>query len=423
MSSFAQDKISVKPSPSQIQFMGKASVPDCSLAIWFRQPAKEWIEALPVGNGRLGGMVFGGVDKECIQLNEKSLWAGGRWNDISPEGLSVLPAIRKLLFDDKPKEAFDLASSKFLSRPLHQPPYQTLGNLWLDIPSVKEVTEYRRELNLETGIVTVSYRSGDTLYKREVFASEPDQVMVVRITADKPGMVSLIASMEREKDAEVKTIGSDRLVLQGQATLPESRFTQEEIQRFTKEGFSGTKFQALIHVNAKGGKIKAAGGKVIVENANNVTIYIAAATDFNGKSPAQQCENDLSASMKIYNQIRKAHIKDHQKYFNRVSLNLGDSGELSKLPTDERLAAFKKTQNDPGLMALYFQFGRYLLMGSSRPGDVLPANLQGIWCDKLAPSWDSKFTININTEMNYWPAESCNLTECHQPLFDLSTLR
>ena len=378
MSGFTQDKTTVKLPPSQVQFMGKAPVPDCSLAIWFRQPAQEWVDALPVGNGRLGGMVFGGVDKECIQLNEKTLWAGGRWNDISPDGLRALPDIRKLLFDGKPKEALELANNKFMSRPLHQPPYQTLGNLWLEIPSVKEVTDYRRELNLETGVVTISYRSGDTIFKREIFSSVPDQILVVRINASEPGQISLIAGMDREKDAEVKTVGKDRLTLQGQATLPESRFTPEEIQRLTKEGFRGTKFQAIAHVKARGGKIKAEGGKVIVENANNVTIYIAAATDFNGKNPAQQCENSLSASMKVYKQILNNHIEDHRKYFNRVCLDLGDNQEQSKLPTDERLTAFKKNFNDPGLVALYFQFGRYLLMGSSRPGNVLPANLQGI---------------------------------------------
>jgi alpha-L-fucosidase 2 len=398
--------------------LAPAQTPASSLVLWYRQPARQWTDALAVGNGRLGGMVFGGIERERIQINEETVWAGGSWDPNNPEALQALPEVRRLLFEGKPVEAAKLAEAKMMSRPLRQPPYQTLGNLWLEMPGLKDVSDYRRDLDIDTGIAGVRYRTGDVQVTREVFASAPDQVLVVRLRADKPGRINLGITMDREKDAVAEAAGADRVVLRGQCDLADARFSPEEIKRLGDTN-RGVKFQATVQIRTDGGKTRPEGSKLVVEGADAVTLVLAAATNYKDQDPAQRCERYLAAADKSYDDLRRRHVTDHQRLFRRVELDLGSAGDAAKLPTDERLEAFKNTGSDPGLMSLYFQFGRYLLIASSRPGKVLPANLQGIWNDSLTPPWESKFTININTEMNYWPAEVCNLSECTAPLFDL----
>lgn len=398
--------------------LAPAQAPVGTFVLWYRQPARQWTEALPVGNGRLGGMVFGGIGRERIQINEETVWAGGPWDPNNPEALEALPEVRRLLLEGKPVEAAKLAEAKMMSRPLRQPPYQTLGNLWIEMRGIEEVSDYRRELDIDSGIAGVRYRAGDVQVTREVFSSAPDQVLVVRLRADKPGRINLGITMDREKDAVATTAGSDRIMLRGRCDLADARFSPEEITRLG-DANRGVGFQATVRLRTDGGKTRPEGNGLLVEGADAVTLVLAAATSYENQDPARRCERILEAADKPYDDLRRAHVADHRRLFRRVDLNLGLEGDAAGRPTDERLEAFKNTGGDPGLMSLYFQFGRYLLMGSSRPGDVLPATLQGIWNDSLRPPWESKFTININTEMNYWPAEVCNLSECTMPLFDL----
>ncbi len=396
---------------------GALEQPDL-LVLWYRRPAAQWVEALPLGNGRLGGMVYGGVEREQIQLNEETVWAGGPWSAENPEALKALPEVRRLLFAGNPVEAARLADAQIMSRPLRQPPYQTLGSLRLENRVEGQVSDYRRELNLDSGIATVTYQAGGVRFRREAFSSTPDQVIVVRLSADKPGQIHFALTMDREKDASVEARAQDLLVLSGQCSLPEKRFSAEDIKKLS-DAYRGVKFQASVRVRAEGGRTRAEGSRLAVEGADAATLLLAAGTNYAGRDPARLCESYLAAADKAYERLRSAHVVDHERLMRRVRLDLGGPQPAASLPTDERLELFKNNSDDTGLLALYFQFGRYLLIGSSRPGDVLPANLQGIWCDSLTPPWESKFTININTEMNYWPAETANLSECTAPLFDL----
>ncbi|MCX7045470.1 MAG: glycoside hydrolase N-terminal domain-containing protein [Candidatus Sumerlaeota bacterium] len=415
-----------KPKPpadspvSRAALTGEAPAPKSALTLWFRQPADKWVEALPVGNGRLGAMIFGGVDRERIQLNEETVWAGGPWDATNPEALQTLPEARRLLFEGKPAEAEKLVAAKMMSRPVREPPYQTLGNLLLEFPGHSSAANYRRDLDLDAAIVRIQYTSDGATFIREIFSSAADQVLVMRLTSDKPGKISFSVTMDREKDAVAELAAPDYMILRGQCDVADGRYSAEEVQQLGVAN-KGVKFEAALRIRAEGGKTRSEGAKVIVEGADSATLLLAAASNFNGQNPDKRCAEYLAAANKPYEQLRKAHVEDHQKLFRRVELNLTNPANNSAeeaTPTNERLARVKKGGDDPGLVALYFQFGRYLLLGSSRAGNVLPANLQGIWCDSLKPPWESKFTININTEMNYWPAEVCNLSECATPLFD-----
>ncbi len=388
--------------------LARAADTPVSNVLWYRQPAAKWVEALPVGNGRLGGMVFGAVRDERIQLNEDTVWVGSRRNRNNPAAREAVPEIRKLLFAGKVKEAEALAAKAMLSVPPRMPPYQTLGELTLHVAAESDITGYRRELDLDTGIVRVTYWLGDARFTREIFASGPDQVIVVRLTCDKPGRISLSATLSREADSKTEAREPGTVVLRGQAITHAAQY---------QEGAAGVKFQAELRALAQGGAVRTQLGHVVVDKADSVTLLVAAATDFRHADPASACARYLRAAAKSYAQLRSAHVADHQKLFRRVRLSLGED-DLSATPTDERLKRMQAGAEDPQLVALYFQYGRYLLMGSSRPGSMA-ANLQGIWNDSLDPSWGSKYTININTEMNYWPVETCNLSELHQPLFDL----
>jgi alpha-L-fucosidase 2 len=379
-----------------------------NLTLWYRQPAPQWDHAMPLGNGRLGAMVFGAVGRERIQLNEESLWmpSGDPLERDNPEALKHLPEVRRLLFGGAPAEAYRLAEKYLMGRPSRLQSYQTLGDLRLTFAHDGPATEYRRELDLDTAIARVAYRVGEVRFTREVFASHPDQAIIVRLTADRPGRLTLDVWMDRPQDARTTTIGDDRLDMAG--CLACGR---------------GPEFQASLKVLTQGGRVEGFPQRILVERANAVTIVLAAATSFRGVDPKEQVDRRLAAAAaKPYDRLREAHIADHQQLFGRVSLRLGGA-EFPDLPTDERLERVKTGATDLGLEALYFQFGRYLLIASSRPGD-LPANLQGVWNDSLKAPWNSDYHTNINLQMNYWPAEVTNLPELHRPLFDfLETLR
>ncbi|HZB44254.1 MAG TPA: glycoside hydrolase family 95 protein [Pyrinomonadaceae bacterium] len=377
--------------------------------LWYRRPAASWNEALPVGNGRLGAMVFGGVESERLQLNEDTVWAGERRDRVNPEGLHSLAEVRRLLFAGKPKEAEELAERTLIATPKRMPPYQPLGDLLLRFDGHDAATDYVRELDIDTGIARVSYQSKGARFTREVFSTAVDQVIVVRLTADRPGRVSFAATLTREKDGTTRTLDPDRVALEGEAIARGDRHPQERKV--------GVKFCGLLRVVHEGGRVRAEGGHVSVEGADAATLLLAAATDFRERVPSSKCAEQLAAaSAKPYAQLRAAHVRDHRRLFRRVAFGLGAAAP--ELPTDERLKRVQEGAADLALEALYFQFGRYLLIASSRPG-TMAANLQGIWNDQLQPAWDSKYTVNINTEMNYWPAEVTNLSELHEPLFDL----
>jgi alpha-L-fucosidase 2 len=378
---------------------------DRALTLWYPQPAAKWVEALPIGNGRLGAMLFGGVTNEQLQFNEDTLWTG-QPHEYQHEGaVKFLPQIRQLLAEGKQREAENLAGREFMSLPLGQMKYQPFGDLRLRFPAQATATHYRRELDLDTAVAKVSYRVGDTTYVREVFSSFPDQVIVYRVTADRRGSVSFTATMDSpHKSAQTAVRSGNQLALFGQVEA------------------GGVKFEARLRMIAPGGKVTVTDGAIAVENADSATLLLVAATSFKNfrditANPAARCEAAMKAvAGKDFGKLLQANVADHQKLFHRVTLDVGET-ESAKLPTDQRLKNVAQ-QPDPQLAALYFQYGRYLLITSSRPGDQ-PANLQGIWNDQIKPPWDSKWTVNINTEMNYWPAEVANLSECHEPLFDL----
>ncbi|NLO69990.1 MAG: glycoside hydrolase family 95 protein [Porphyromonadaceae bacterium] len=377
--------------------------------LWYDKPANVWTEALPLGNSRLGAMVFGNPVMEQIQLNEETLWAGRPNSNANPEALENIPKVRELVFAGKYVEAQDLATEKVMSATSHGMPYQTFGDLRISFPRHTNYTDYYRELDLDSAIATVKYKVGDVNYKREYISSFADQVVTVRLTADKPNSLSFNAHLTSpHRDVKVNT-GSDYISLSGTSSA--------------HERVSGrVNFQGRISAKVTNGKSVYQDGVLSVEDANEVIIYISIATNFVNYNDISADEvkrvTDYleKAKRNDYSQSRKKHIDFYKKYLNRVSLNLGKD-EYAHIPTDRRVMNFKQT-NDAHLVATYFQFGRYLLISSSQPGGQ-PANLQGIWNDKLFPSWDSKYTTNINLEMNYWPADITNLQELNEPLFRL----
>ena len=383
--------------------------------LWYDKPAEEWVEALPVGNGRLGAMVFGGVEQARIQFNEETLWTGVPREYQNPDAFKYLATVRQLLFEGKQKEAEDLAMQHMMSIPLRQERYQPFGDVYLDFPDLKNATDYRRELDLDAGVVSTSYQIGDIIYTRHVFASAVDDVIVVRLTCNKPGKLNFTTRLESPHPGTEIIAGPDRLAFRGQ--LQDYKNEREKITRP-----SILRFHALLQLKNQGGRVVSTKEALKVENADAVTLVLTAATSYKNYKdissiPAEQCEKIVSAvSEKDFPSLLAPHLKDHQRLFRRVSLDLGKT-EAIKLPTDERIRQFSM-KKDPQLVSLLFQYGRYLLITSSRPG-TRPANLQGIWNDQLTPPWDSKYTVNINTEMNYWPVEVTNLSECHYPLFDM----
>ncbi len=386
-------------------------------ALWYHQPATIWDEALPVGNGRLGAMGFGGVYDERIQLNEESLWAGQNVNVNNPNALKDLPKIRELVFEGNIKEAYELGNKSLLGTPPRFRSYQTLGDIYLSFDSLAPTTYYQRELFLNYGISRTVFTIDGITYTREVFASALDNIIAIRFTADKPGAINLKIALHRKQDATLKT-ENNQIIMTGQI-----------IDKPDKErgpGGKHMKFAAKLKAMNKGGEINAYDSLLIVKSANELDILFTAATDYNidkldfdrSIDPLSVCNGILQkAEQKSFARIRESHIRDHASVFNRVQIDLGGK-MLDTVPTDIRLDAVKNGGEDPGLIALYFQYGRYLLMGSSRSPGVLPANLQGIWNNHFQAPWNSDYHTNINLQMNYWPAEVCNLSETVEPLIN-----
>ncbi len=392
------------------ELVGEATPPTQPLSLWYRQPATKWSEAMPIGNGRLGAMVFGGLGQERLQLNEDTVWTG-QPHEYQHEGaVKYLAQIRQLLQEGKQREAEELAMREFMSQPLTQKAYQPLADVLITFPQPTtpqpiNVHDYRRDLNLDTAVASVSYRAADTTFLRQAFVSHPHQAIVWNIGADKPGKINFAVGLASPHRGATTTLRNNTcLALTGHVT----------------DG--AIMFEARLHVTTCGGTITCDEGEICVENADSAMLTLVAATNFNSFQdvsaiPAERCEAAESAlAGKSFNDLLQANVEDHQGLFRRVTLDLGKT-EAAQLPTDQRLKRVADAV-DPQLETLYFQFGRYLLITSSRPG-TQPANLQGIWNDQMQPPWDSKWTVNINTEMNYWPAEVCNLAECQEPLYDL----
>jgi alpha-L-fucosidase 2 len=381
----------------------------------YDQAGTQFLEALPVGNGRLGAMVFGRVVDDRLPINEISLWDGHPRDTTNPEALANLPEVRRLLFAGKNEDATALAAQHLMGRPPRIRPYQVLADLWLESPAPSRLRDYHRELDLEQGIARVRYRSEGTM-TREVFASTPDDVLVVRLASDRPGQIDARFRLSRWQDAAAQPAADGRLALRGQIRSLEEGSGQNR----------GLRFEACARVLAEGGTTEAQGDAVRVASANAVTVLVSGATSYREKDPTNACRAQLDkAAVKTYAQLREAHLQHHRALFGRVKLELGPTpapaapGSSPAPPPsiDRRLEAVRAGKDDLPLVALYFQMGRYLLMGSSRPGQ-LPANLQGLWNEQLSPPWSSDYHLNINLQMNYWPAEVTNLPELHGPLFD-----
>ncbi len=407
---------------SAVAAPAQAKAPGQPLSVWYRQAAGQWEDAVPVGNGRLGAMVFGGPVHERIQFNESTVWDGAPHDYAHPGAFRHLAAIRELLLAGKQAEAEKLAGQEFMSVPVRQTQYQAFGDLLLDFPGIEEsaISGYRRELDLDTAVASSEFTHGGVRYRRQVFASWPAQVLVVHLSADRAGRISFAAGMKSAHAGSTVTPLGDGLVSMSGAV---------------ENG--AIRFEARLLVQTEGGRQEFSNGKLVVTGANAATLILAGATNFRNYkdvSADPAARNDAAiatARRQDFAALEAAHVADHQRLFRRVSLDLGGTAAAAQ-PTDERIRAFAasrgdgqsrgaggpaRVSTDPQLIALLFQFGRYLMIASSRPGGQ-PANLQGIWNESNQPPWGSKYTVNINTEMNYWPAEITALPECHAPLFD-----
>lgn len=376
--------------------------------LWYDKPAEYWEEALPLGNGRLGAMVYGIPENEEIQLNEETVSAGSPYKNYNPDGKAALSTIRQLIFDAKYAEAQEMAGEKILSKNGFGMPYQTVGSLRLIFDGHQNYTDFRRDLDIDKAVATTTYTVDGVEYKREVFTSFTDQLVIVRLTASKPGKLTFTTKLTCPQEVEVIASGKDRLSMEG--ITKGDDFTEGKVR-----------FRADLKLNIQGGKSTASDSLLVVTGANSATIYVAMASNFvNYKDisadPVERNKVYLKNAGKNYPKALQAHIAEYQKYYRRVSLDLGQTPQ-SKKPTDLRVKEFA-TSNDPHLVALYFQFGRYLLIACSQPGGQ-PANLQGIWNYKLNPAWKCRYTTNINAEMNYWPAEVTNLAEMHEPFLQM----
>lgn len=392
-------------------------VPTGENVLWYRQPAQDWDQALPVGNGRLGAMVFGGTSKERLQLNEDTFWSGRPHDYTNPEAKPHLDEVRKLIFAGRYAEAQGFVEAHLLGVPKCQQAYQTLGDVYLTFPGHDQAEDYCRKLSLETAIATTRYCISGVTFTREVFSSVPDQAIFVHVTADKPASLNLVIGMDSPHQHEIH-LGRSGLTMAGQ-------WIGDGKDRSLIAGMKGPglKFEARLEAEVQGGSVSTDNSSLMIDSADTVTLKLVAATSFNNYgdisgNPSERCEDYLELSSgKAFARCRREHVTEHQRLFKRVGLQLGpvDSAAATK-PTDQRLEALKQDMADSSLAALYFQFGRYLMISGSRPG-TQPLNLQGIWNQRTAPPWGSKYTVNMNTNMNYWPADMCNLSECHDPLF------
>lgn len=381
-----------------------------ALRLWYRRPATQWVEALPLGNGRLGAMVWGGGRSERLQLNEDTLYAGQPYDPTPPGALAALPEVRRLLFAGRYAEAEALADATMMGQPRKQMPYQPLGDLLLDFLEISDLNGYRRELDLDRALATSSFESGWKLqHRREAFVSAADQCLAVRLSTSEPGRVRVRIGLGSDHaQAAVGADGEHGLLLRGRNG-----------DAFGIAG--GLEFAARLRVLARGGRQRRLGERIEVDGADEVVLLLTAATGFRrhddiGGDPEAITRAQLDAvAGKSWDALLDAHVAEHRRLFRGIAIDLGTTAAaVAELPTDARVARFAQG-GDPELAALYHQFGRYLLICSSRPG-TQPANLQGIWNDLLAPPWESKYTININTQMNYWPAEANALAECVEPL-------
>ncbi|HEX5788233.1 MAG TPA: glycoside hydrolase family 95 protein, partial [Woeseiaceae bacterium] len=406
--------VAMVAAPASAQNAGPGADADTPLRLWYERPAAEWVEALPVGNGRLGAMVFGGINLEHLQLNEDTLWAGGPYDPANSDAEAALPEIRRLLAEGSYAEAQALVGKSFMSVPLRQMPYQSIGDLFISMPASETAFEYERELDLETAIATTSFTLGGLRHVREVFASPVDDVIVVRFALEETGQpayggrLGFSLAFSSPLAATSRSVGDDTLVLEG--------------RNGAAHGIDGAlSFETRVRVQAEGdgATVTGSGQQLHVRGADAVTVLIAAATSFrryddvSGDPAAANAARIDAAAAREYAALRRDHVAAHREFFERVALDLGTT-PAAGLPTDERIRRYAGG-GDPALAALYFQYGRYLLIASSRPG-TQPANLQGIWNASIDPPWGSKYTININTEMNYWPAEPTALPELAEPL-------
>jgi alpha-L-fucosidase 2 len=382
--------------------------PAAANRLWYQRPAHEWTEALPIGNGRIGAMIFGGVARERLQLNDDTLYAGGPYDPSSAGALAALPQVRRLIADGRYKDAQDLANREMMARPLRMPSYQTVGELTVTFGASSFASNYRRELDLDSAVAGVSYQRDGATFTRETFASPVDDVIMMRLAADRPGALGFRVGFETPMPAAVR-IDGDALVLEGANT--------------SQEGLpAALKYVARVRVISESGQVEMRDGEIVVSGASSALLLVAVATSYRryddvGGDPAARTRATIDAAVaKTFDVLRAAHVAEHRRLFRRVSLDLGSTPAAEK-PTDARIRN-SATADDPALAALYFQYARYLLISCSRRG-TQPANLQGLWNDMLSAPWGSKYTININTEMNYWPAEPANLAECVEPLVQL----
>ncbi len=394
-----------------LPLLGAAQGPVGDLNLWYRRPAREWVEALPFGNGRLGGMVFGGIERDRVQLNDDTIWSGAPYDPANPAAPAAIREARELVFAGKREEAEAVLTKSALGIPPRMVQYQTLGSVMLDFADEADraVTNYRRSLDLDSAVVTTTFTRGGVTYTREVFSSSPDQIVAIRLSADQPGKLNFSATWTTPHPGAVVGAEDGLLTLSGRGG--------------DSDGKPGAiRFKALLRALPEGGSATINGDKIVVAKADAVTLLVSSGTNFvnyhdTSADPAARAASALAGAEKhSYAELRARHVADHQSLFRRVSLDLGRTAD-SALPTDERIKKFTGA-NDPALPALQFQYGRYLLIACSRPG-TQPANLQGMWNDALTAAWGGKYTININTEMNYWPAETTNLSECAEPLFQL----
>ncbi len=390
----------------RVEVTGRKSPPPGDLVLWYRRPARKWVEALPVGNGSLGAMVFGGVRRERIQLNLDTLWAGGPRDNQNPKALAALPKVRQLLFEGKNQEATRLAGQTMMGVPPRVKSYQTLGDLTIEpLEPVAMAEEYQRWLDLRDGTARTRFRAEGVTYERTVYSCPQRQLLFVSLSArDARGApakkISFRATLSRP-EAEVRVVAPDALVLSGAC-----------------DGGKGMKFAARLRATGTG-EISAAERSIVVRDVADVTLALAAATSYRHEDPRQVAADRVGGEI----DTRPVPAAVHRRLIDRTQLSLAGpdaaaDDALARLPTDERLARVRAGADDARLAALYFQFGRYLMLGSSRPG-CLPANLQGIWSEHMNAPWNADFHTNINVQMNYWPVEVCNLAECHEPLFDL----
>lgn len=401
--------LSLRAAGSDSNIQSSTAMPESLFSVWHQQPAKQWLEASPIGNGRLGAMVFGGVNSERLQLNEGTIWAGGPHDYDNPDGLAALPIIRQLIWDGKYGAAEAMVNDKFIGKPANQAAYQTVGDLVVTFPEQDSVADYRRELNLETAVASVSYVANGVRYRRDVFASHPDQIIVVRMTADKPESISFDATLTSPQRASVSEMDARTIGLAG-------------ISADWRDTPGAVKFQVLARAVLDRGTVSSKNGHLVVAKATSVTLFVSIGSSYKGYQDVSGDAGAIArgyidpASNKPYESLKRYHLADYQPLFQRVSLDLGATDAV-KSPVDQRIQSFKNG-TDPNLAALHFQFGRYLLISCSRQHGQ-PATLQGLWNDSLNPPWQSKYTININTEMNYWPAAPANLVECYAPLFKM----